>query len=250
MILRRLAPLLLLLTVPALAQTPPKPPAPAPVAPIQPAMTPAPMPDPLMSPDLKSLPPGPPSLARLVMQSAWQDAVIAAARNEYKLLPDGCAAAEFKPTGQLTLFAPTQFNDQNQLVSGIWTERVNVTGCGPTRLLNVLTVLQPGSPPSRIATMPGDSHADPATQKNALQYAQAVAARAVPPGCKQQIFTNATFDGYTGLPNPEVKDGRDSRAWREVWSFNVCGATYQIELTFTPNAQGTQLIATNPVKRG
>ena len=256
MILRRLAPMLLLLSVPAMAQTPAVPGRPAQPAPpaqaaqpaaqaAQPVMTPAPMPDPLMSPDLRSLPPGPPSLAKLVQQSAWQDAVIAAARNQYKLLPDACAAAVFKPTGQLTLFAPTQFNDENQLVSGIWTERVNVTGCGPMRLLNVLTVMQPGSPPSRIPTMPGDSHADPATQKNALQYAQAVAARAAPPWMQgRRMFTNArSSKAYTGLPNTEMKrwpcrtapGGKCGRS-------PACGtAVLRCELTFTPNARGMQL---------
>ncbi len=29
----------------------------------------------------------------------------------------------------------------------------------------------------------------------------------------------------------------------------ACGATYEIGMTFTPNDKGTQLSATNPVKR-
>ena len=207
------------------------------------------MPDPLVSPDLQRLTPSAPTLANLVQQSAWQEPVIAAARVQYKQLPDSCAAAEVKPTGQLTVFSPAQFDSRGTLVSGVWSERVNVTGCGAPRQLNVLTLLQPGTAPQRFATLPGDTHADPETQKNALEYAQAVAIRASPPNCRKQIFTNTKFEGFTGLPDPTIRDGRESRAWVEDWSLFACGSTYVIELTFRPNAQGLQLSATNPIKR-
>ena len=207
------------------------------------------MPDPLVSPDLQRLTPSAPTLANLVQQSAWQEPVIAAARVQYKQLPDSCAAAEVKPTGQLTVFSPAQFDSRGTLVSGVWSERVNVTGCGAPRQLNVLTLLQPGTAPQRFATLPGDTHADPETQKNALEYAQAVAIRASPPNCRQQIFTNTKFEGFTGLPDLTIRDGRESRAWVEDWSLFACGSTYVIQLTFRPNAQGLQLSATNPIKR-
>ncbi len=247
---------LLLLAGPAAAQTSPaaRPPAPATATAsatpaVPPATTPAPMPDPLMSPDLQGKVVRPPNLASLVQQSTWQDPVIAAARTQAKQLPDACAAASFKPTGELTIYAPPQFDATGTLVRGIWNERVVESGCGANHLLNVLTVLQPGSAPSRIPTMPGSTHADPATQKSALQYAQAIAIRASPPNCKQQSFYDTRFDGYTGLPDLAITDGRDGRAWREEWSLFACGSTYSIEMMFTPNAQGTQLVATNPVKR-
>ena len=173
-----------------------------------------------------------------------------AARDQYKQLPGSCAAAKFKPTGELVLYAPTQFAPDGTLTSGMWSQSVGVSGCNPLPArLNVLTVVQPGSPPARIPTMPGDSHADPQTQKNALQYAQAIAVRAAPPGCTRQTFIDAQFDDYTGLPNPEITDGRENRAWRENWYLSACGATYVIEMTFNPNARGFELSATNPIKR-
>ena len=241
-----------LAAMPVAAQTPPKPAAAPSVAqPAQPAVqTPAPMPDPLMSPDAQGRTAKPATLSALVQQSSWQDATIATARTQYKQLPDACAAASFKPTGELTLFAPPQFDAQGTLQQGMWSERVAVTGCGVPRTLNILTVLQPGNAPARIPTMPGTTHADPATQKAALQYAQAVAIRASPPNCRQQSFVDTVFDGYTGLPNPQITDGRDGRAWNETWVLFACGATYNIGMKFTPNPQGTQLVATNPVKRG
>lgn len=245
---RSVVAVLLLIASPVAAQPPARPPTPAPPA-SPPASTPAPMPDPLMSPDLQRLATTPPTLNALVQQSAWQDPVIAAARTQFKLLPIACPAATFKPTGALTIFNLPKFDPHGTLQSGIWSERVNVTGCGPTQLLNVLTILQPGSPPARIPTLPGDTHADPATQKSALEYAQAVAIRASPPNCRQQVFVNTEFDGYTGLPDAAIRDGRDTRAWRENWSLFACGATYVIHMTFTPNEKGMQLVASNPVKK-
>ncbi len=267
----RLIAVMMLLTIPAVAQPIPTPPTPplgttasnAPTLPTPPAIpatpqptpapaptvTSAPMPDPLMAPDLQTPTARTPSLATLVTQTAWQDPVIAAARAQFKQLPQNCPAANFKPTGELVVYAPPAFASNGTLTAGIWSERVMVTGCGAPASLNILTVLQAGSAPTRIPTMPGDTHADPTTQKSALQYAQAVAARAADPNCKQLMFVNTKFDGYTGIPNTEIRDGRDNRAWREDWSLYSCGAHYSIELTFTPNAQGTQLVATNPVKR-
>lgn len=229
---------MLLLSTPLAAQTP----APA-------DSTPAPMPDPLVSPDLQRVTPTAPTLSALVQQSAWQDPVLAAARAQYKQLPDSCAAAVFKPTSQLTVFSPAQFDSHGTLMSGVWSERVTVSGCSIPRVLNVLTLLQVGNAPTRFATLPGDTHADPATQKNALEYAQAVAIRASPPNCRQQIFTDTKFDGYTGIPDATIRDGREQRAWVEDWSLFACGTTYTIQMTFRPNAQGLQLSATNPFKK-
>ena len=247
---------LTLLAMPAAAQTPPIPPpppkppaAPAPSAPPQQALAPAPMPDPLMAPDLQPHTGHPPTLLSLVQQSTWQDAVTASARAQYKQIPGSCPAASLKPTENLTVYAPIQFDPNGALAAGIWSEKVTVSGCAVAPTLNILTIAQPGSPPVRIPTLPGDTHADPATQKSALQYAQAIAARATPPKCREEMFTDTKFDGYTGLPNPDVRDGRSNRAWREVWSLNACGVPYDIEMTFTPNGQGTELSATNPEKR-
>jgi hypothetical protein len=206
------------------------------------------MPDPLVAPELQPRTGSAPTLASFVRQSASQAAVIAAARGQYKELPQSCPEASYQPTGSLIVYEPVRFDPDGTLASGIWTESVTVTGCGAPQRLNVLTLVQPGRPPARIPTMPGDSHADPATQKNALDYAQAVAARAAQPNCRRQTFTDAKFDGYTGLPAADIQAGRESRAWREVWSLFACGTTYKIELTFEPNARGIQLSATNPVK--
>ncbi len=69
-----------------------------------------------MAPDLQRLTTSRPTLAGLVAQQAWQEPVIAAARAQFRQLPDDCAAAVFKPTGELTVFAPAQFDQRGTLV--------------------------------------------------------------------------------------------------------------------------------------
>ncbi len=115
----------------------------------------------------------------------------------------------------------------------------------------MLTVLQPAAAPTRIATMPGDTHADPATQKSALQYAQAVAIRASPPNCKQQSFIDTRFDGYTGLPDPD-DHATAARAGpgAEDWTLFACGTHVRHRADVHAERQGHRSCsATNPVKR-
>jgi hypothetical protein len=188
------------------------------------------------------------TLEKLVAMPDWQAAVAATAKAQFAEMPIACPAAQFQPTGHLDVFQPAQFGADGKPFAGAWTEAVNVTGCGPTRVLNVLTITHAEGAPARVALMPGTSRADPMTQKAALQYAQAVAGRAQPPGCRRQAFTEARFMKFDGPPNPEVTDGREARPWDEDWLVVACGTTFSINIRFKPNAGGTQLAASNPVK--
>jgi hypothetical protein len=212
-----------LLAVPVGAQTP------------VPQAAPAPAPAPKMD------------LSTFVKQPDYQAKIVNTAKDQIKQAVSACANANFQATGKLTIFDPPQFAD-GKPYAGAWVEQVDATGCGPVRTLNVLTIAHPDAPLQIVGMMPGDTHTDPMMQKNALQYAQAIAVRAVPPGCKQLAFVNTKFDGFIGLPNPEVTDGRESRPWREIWTMSVCGALSDVDLTFTPNAKGTALSGQNPVK--
>ncbi|MEJ1977409.1 MAG: hypothetical protein WDN49_16220 [Acetobacteraceae bacterium] len=181
---------------------------------------------------------------------ATQAVVVAAAKGQFDRLPGACPAAHLQPTGQLTVFQPLQIGVDGKPIAGVWAERVAATGCTPARTLNVLTVNHPDGNAEHVALMPGDTHADPLTQKSALQYVQAIVSHMPPPDkCRELAFTDTQFEGYDGLPNPEVTDGRNNRPWREAWIMSACGTLYSIELLFTPNAQGTRLSGSNPVKR-
>jgi hypothetical protein len=211
-----------LLATPAMAQTP----TPAPAA---------------AAPAVKM------DLPTFVKQPDYRAKVVSTAKDQIKQAISACSTANYQATGKLTMFDAVHFTD-GKPYEGAWTEQVDATGCGPTRRLNVLTIAHPDAPLQIVGMMPGDTHTDPMMQKNALQYAQAIAVRAAQPGCKQLAFTDTKFDGFIGLPNPQITDGRESRPWRELWTVGVCGAAFDISLTFTPNAQGTSLSGQNPVK--
>ena len=188
------------------------------------------------------------TLEQMVATPAWQAPVIAAAKAQFTGTPGGCAAAKYQATGNVTVFQPVQFGADGKPYAGLWAEAVSVTGCGPARQLNVLSIAHADGDPAHVALMPGTSHADPIMQKAALQYAQAVTSRSPPPGCRQVAFTEARFVKYDGPPNPEVKDGRDARPWDEDWLVQACGSTYVVNIRFKPNATGTELAGSNPVK--
>ena len=231
--LLRLAVPLLMLAMPVAAQTPAAAPTPPPAAPPVPAA-----------------PPRPITVQEFAKLSVNQAAIIAAAKTQFDRLPGACPAVSLTPTGQLTLFQPLNIGVDGKAIAGVWSERISATGCQPVRMLNVLTVNHADGVPEHVALMPGDTHADPLTQKSALQYAQAIVAHSpVVATCREIAFTDTHFDGYDGLPNPEVTDGRDNRPWREQWLVNACGSTYGVGLLFTPNAQGTRLSGSYPVKR-
>lgn len=209
-----------------------------------PAFEAAPVQAPPVQPAIKDM-----TLAQLIATPASQAAVVLAAKGQFTQSPGACAAAQFSPTGETNIFQLPAFGADGKPYVGAWTESVKVAGCGAERLLNVLTIAHADGEPVRVALMPGTSHADPVTQKAALQYAQAVASRSPPPGCRQLAFTDARFLKYDGSPNPEVRDGRDARPWSEDWFVVECGNTYSINIRFKPNATGTQLAGSNPVKR-
>jgi hypothetical protein len=244
------AALLMLLAVPALAETQAAPPSAPSAPPAAAAAEPAPSsPAAHISVSPATAPVEPQmTVATFVTQPEYRTAIVTVAKAQLEHVPGNCPSAKFEPTGEVSVLAPVRFKI-GKPYTGAWSEKIATSGCGAVRTLNVLTIAHPDADPAHIAMMPGDTHTDPLMQKTALQYAQAVAVRAAPRGCKEQAFVDTRFEGYNGLPNPEVRDGRDGRAWEETWTVSACGTLYDIHLLFTPNANGTELRGSNPIKR-
>ncbi len=199
-------------------------------------------------PATASAPDQPMDLQTYLKRPDYQSAILESARNQMKQVDSACPASALRPNWQPTVIDPPRFSGGKPL-NGVWTERVEVHGCGALRALNILTIIHEDGKAQIVGMMPGDTHTDtPMMQKNALQYAEAVAVRAAPPGCKHLAFVDTKFNGFVGAPSPEVTDGRESRPWREVWTISACGALYDVPLRFTPNARGTALAGENPVK--
>ncbi len=151
-----------------------------------------------------------------------------------------CPDATYTTTGDIGMLAPLQITD-GRVHGGAWKETIQQTGCGMTRLLNVLTTVQPDSTLKVQALLPGTTITDPQLQQDSVQYAAAGMGE-MPPDCQQGGVLNTRFLGVDGqrpgiLPAP----GAPPRPWSEVWTLQACAKRADVILHFTPDATGTDI---------
>ncbi len=185
---------------------------------------------------------------RLVQQSAWQDPVIAAARAQFKQLPESCAAASFKPTGELTVLSPAQFDSHGTLRPGIWSERVTVTGCGVPR---------PERPDRAAGRQPADPHPDHA-RRHARRPGDAEERAGIRPGRRHPRLAARTA-GSRSSPTPSstatpaCPTPRSGTAARPGLAGGLVAVRLRQHLRDRDDVHaqraGHAALATNPVKR-
>jgi hypothetical protein len=107
--------------------------------------------------------------SRYLADPQHQGDVIAAARRTNALLPESCAAAEFRFTGLVSIQRPPRFDAGGRPIDGMWSEPVMATGCGVTRRFNVLTIAAADKPPRQVGLLPGTTRADPLLQRDSLR---------------------------------------------------------------------------------
>jgi hypothetical protein len=151
-----------------------------------------------------------------------------------------CPDAAYTTTGDIGMLAPLQMSDGHPR-AGAWKETIQQTGCGMSRILNVLTTVQPDGTLKVEALLPGTTITDPQLQQDSVQYA-AAGMGTMPPGCEQGGVLNTRFLGVDGqrpgvLPLP----GRPARPWSEVWTLQACTKRADVVLHFTPDATGTEI---------
>jgi hypothetical protein len=156
-----------------------------------------------------------------------------------------CPDAAYSTTGDIGILAPLQIAEGHAR-AGAWKETIQETGCGMTRLLNVLTTVQPDSTLKVEALLPGTTITDPQLQRDSVQYA-AAGMGTMPPGCEQGGVLNTRFLGLDGqrpgiLPAP----GSRPRPWSEVWTLQACSKQADVILHFTPDAMGTEIRVDQP----
>lgn len=106
-----------------------------------------------------------------------------------------------------------------------WIERY-VVACTPRTVRSFLLLLEIDQP--RVMEMlPGLSNTDPLLQRDALQGAGAFAAAVRPKDCARTIVTD------TRVTTPPARGH-----WTERWTVDQCGATAEVEMTFTPSDRG------------
>jgi hypothetical protein len=108
-----------------------------------------------------------------------------------------------------------------------WIERY-VVGCKPPTMRNFLMVIE-GSRPVTVELLPGMTNTDPLLQSDALKGTYGAIAGAIPKDCTRPIVTDTRLTSELGRG-----------PWTERWTFDLCGAAAQVDMTFTPTPnQGT-----------
>ncbi len=187
----------------------------------------------------------PPALPPLLTTPEHRAALLRAAH-----LADGpgmpvCADAAYSTTGDIGILAHLQITE-GRVRAGMWKETIQQTGCGMTRLLNVLTTVRPDSTLKVEALLPGTTITDPQLQQDSVQYA-AAGLGPMPPGCEQGGVLNTRFLGVDGdppgiLPAP----GSQPRPWSEVWTLQACSKRADVVLHFMPDGTGTEIRVDQP----
>jgi hypothetical protein len=181
-------------------------------------------------------------LARIVKDSANQQALIEFAREQNGQLPGACDSATYSETSRALVLSPPQVDGSGKLIGGAWLQSVIATGCGTLRQLNILTSAQQDGTLRRIALLPGTTIADPQLQRDAVKFAMAGVGQLMPPDCLREARVVETrFIEFEGLPLSTVQPVRAARSWREDWTVEGCGKRVVVPVHFIPDPSGTTI---------
>lgn len=185
-------------------------------------------------------PPPSPQFNAILQSQKQRDAVIETAKHSTTWIRHGCGNASFSQLPVIRIWKRPEFNLANAPTAGQWGERVQASGCGITRLLNVSTSVR--SPGVLVTSLlaPGDTSADPILQIDASRYAFTAAIAGVK-GCQDAFIDD------THAVRSEVMEPSDARITGPVrvehWTIVACGRNIVVEMKFLPTATGTTIVA-------
>ena len=186
----------------------------------------------------------PPTLLPLLTTPEHRAALLRAAR---ALDPPGtpaCPDANYVTTGDIAILSPPRLDSAGKVVQGAWKESIRASGCGPERLLNAMTQVEPSGTLRTTPLLPGTTIADPQLQKDSVQYA-AAGMGSLPAGCNQGEVVDTRYIGLNGEPpGTRLAQGQAPRPWTELWTLAACGKMARVTMQFTPDATGTAIHAT------
>lgn len=107
-----------------------------------------------------------------------------------------------------------------------WVEKF-ILDCKPRAQRNFLAILENGQP-RMIELLPGATVADPQLQRDAFRGSGAAVVTVRPQGCDHQWVTETR----------PVSDHKSGEPWTERWIYDLCGTKAEVEMTFTPAADG------------
>jgi len=183
-----------------------------------------------------------PAVAAFVKTPAHAASVATTATETFNKLWD-CTASSAAPVAEVRTFpnlGPVTFGASSLPISGVISERVSVTGCGKSKIENVLTISDK-TESTVIAGMPGTTIADPVLAHDSFTQVYQGAMTKLG-ACKNVRFVDSAFDAFDGAANPKAKfQGSQGRPWRETWTVNGCGTILPIGVRYVPDATGTTI---------
>jgi hypothetical protein len=91
------------------------------------------------------------AFARILASPTEHEHVIAAAQRSTVVLNNPCVSAHFEMLDVVAVSTPPTFDSTGAIIGGAWKRVVREEGCGVSRTLNVLAVIQR---PKTLVTMP------------------------------------------------------------------------------------------------
>ncbi len=186
----------------------------------------------------------PPTLLPLLTTPDHRAALLRAARAVDLPGAAPCPDSNYVTTGDIGILVPLKLDSAGKVVQGVWKESIRAEGCGPQRLLNDMTQVEPDGSLVTSPLLPGTTIADPQLQRDSVQYA-AAGIGAMPPGCNQGAVVDTRYVGLDGeAPGTRLGDNQPPHAWDEVWTLEACGKRADVMMKFSPDATGTSIRAT------
>lgn len=182
-----------------------------------------------------------PSLQKLVLSAPYQRNI---ARLFSSLPPDvfqRCPSLVSKGSTVMVL-KPASFAADGYPTSGVWKQSFPVSGCGNDTSINFFFFAQADGKITSFIAAPGETHADPTLQRDAMRYVM-MAAKLEAPECNAPHLRTTHFDGRLSAQESSKISLGTSSGWRETWTASACGKLLPVPLTFITDATGTRVLA-------
>ncbi|WP_189046410.1 hypothetical protein [Aliidongia dinghuensis] len=178
-----------------------------------------------------------PRFVAFIKSDAHRAAVLKVAAAQAQGLPAPCAAARYRPAGDVDLYRPPQFDGGGRIIHGLWREQVLAEGCGTMELLNIFSLATASGEPELLGGLPGTTRADLVIQKQALP----LAAKGLPPEAAQCRDVHVVDTVLA----PDAPADRHM-PWHETWTVLACDKAYPVPLNFTPSSDGATIALDTP----
>ncbi len=158
----------------------------------------------------------------------------AAVETDRRWAGDTCAEAEAASDWPVTpapasFAAAPGFSDVGE--EPVLHERVRLTGCGRTRVVNLLTYRLKAGGWRSFGLLPGEGRADPARQMQA--FASVIrGVETFTPGCSGAQLQTTLRSG----PVEVTRAPDEAGSWQETWPVEACGQARPVRVTFQREA--------------